>query len=203
MQCSSAASASLQRNLESSALPEARPRRSATKLSCQSASCRCSHFDSSFILIAVARCGRPAQRHHPTAPRRRRLPLPRLHSRSQPMPAPCAPGAMASGSAPYTVRLDAESARELAQRGGTILLLDVPEHTAIGIDQQARAGACAGCVCSCTCCHNCALCRCTRSQHQSSKMWCMHRDPSTRNPPYLVPPLSLHFPADLPGGPQV
>ncbi|PRW45575.1 AAR2-like protein [Chlorella sorokiniana] len=43
---------------------------------------------------------------------------------------------MASGSSPYTVRLDAESARELAQRGGTILLLDVPEQTAIGIDQQ-------------------------------------------------------------------
>jgi A1 cistron-splicing factor AAR2 len=40
------------------------------------------------------------------------------------------------GAAPYTVKLDAESARELAQRGGTILLLDVPENTAVGVDQQ-------------------------------------------------------------------
>ncbi|EFN53109.1 hypothetical protein CHLNCDRAFT_9330, partial [Chlorella variabilis] len=32
--------------------------------------------------------------------------------------------------------LDADSARELAQRGGTILLLDVPENTAVGVDQQ-------------------------------------------------------------------
>jgi hypothetical protein len=44
----------------------------------------------------------------------------------------------APGSAPYTVRLDAESARELAQRGGTILLLDVPENTAIGVDHQVN-----------------------------------------------------------------
>lgn len=40
------------------------------------------------------------------------------------------------GGAPYTVRLDAESARELAQRGGTILLLGVPEGAAVGMDQQ-------------------------------------------------------------------
>ncbi|KAI3424879.1 hypothetical protein D9Q98_008263 [Chlorella vulgaris] len=40
------------------------------------------------------------------------------------------------GAAPYTVKLDADSARELAQRGGTILLLDVPENTAVGVDQQ-------------------------------------------------------------------
>lgn len=37
---------------------------------------------------------------------------------------------------PYTVKLDAESARELAQRGGTIVLLGVPENTAVGVDQQ-------------------------------------------------------------------
>ena len=47
-------------------------------------------------------------------------------------------------SPPYTVRLDADSARELAQRGGTILLLDVPENTAVGVDQQVGARA-AGC----------------------------------------------------------
>ena len=44
-----------------------------------------------------------------------------------------------AGGSPYTVRLDAESARELAQRGGTILLLDVPESTAVGVDQQVGA----------------------------------------------------------------
>ncbi|KAL4437251.1 hypothetical protein ABPG75_004390 [Micractinium tetrahymenae] len=41
-----------------------------------------------------------------------------------------------ASSAPYTVRLDADSAWELAQRGGTILLLDVPEGAAVGVDQQ-------------------------------------------------------------------
>jgi hypothetical protein len=51
----------------------------------------------------------------------------------------CSLGAnWAMTSAPYTVKLDAESARELAQRGGTILLLDVPENTAVGVDQQVR-----------------------------------------------------------------
>ena len=39
---------------------------------------------------------------------------------------------------PYTVRLDAEAARELAARGAAIVLLDVPPGTAVGIDQQAR-----------------------------------------------------------------
>lgn len=39
-------------------------------------------------------------------------------------------------SGPYTVRLDADSARELARRGGAILLLDVPEGAAVGVDQQ-------------------------------------------------------------------
>jgi hypothetical protein len=42
--------------------------------------------------------------------------------------------------APYTVQLDPESARNLAAHGGTMLLLDVPEGTPIGLDQQ---------VCSC------------------------------------------------------
>ncbi|KAL4439432.1 hypothetical protein ABPG77_008761 [Micractinium sp. CCAP 211/92] len=48
----------------------------------------------------------------------------------------CHRNATMSSSGPYTVRLDAESARELAQRGGTVLLLDVPEGSAVGVDQQ-------------------------------------------------------------------
>lgn len=48
-------------------------------------------------------------------------------------------------SAPYTVRLDQEAARELAQRGATLLLLGVPEGAAVGIDQQARVGAAGAC----------------------------------------------------------
>ena len=51
----------------------------------------------------------------------------------------CSLGAnWAMAAAPYTMKLDAESARELAQRGGTILLLDVPENTAVGVDQQVH-----------------------------------------------------------------
>ena len=38
--------------------------------------------------------------------------------------------------APYKVHLDPEKARELAQSGAIILLLDVPNGTIIGIDQQ-------------------------------------------------------------------
>jgi hypothetical protein len=38
--------------------------------------------------------------------------------------------------APYSVQLDPESARRLATNGATILLLDVPEATPIGLDQQ-------------------------------------------------------------------
>lgn len=38
--------------------------------------------------------------------------------------------------AAYTVRMDQESARELAEKGGSLLLLDVPQGTALGVDQQ-------------------------------------------------------------------
>ena len=38
--------------------------------------------------------------------------------------------------APYKVQVDPEKARELAQCGAVILLLDVPNGTVIGIDQQ-------------------------------------------------------------------
>ena len=38
--------------------------------------------------------------------------------------------------APYKVQLNSEKARELAQSGAIILLLDVPNGTVIGIDQQ-------------------------------------------------------------------
>ena len=38
--------------------------------------------------------------------------------------------------APYKVQVDPEKARELAQSGAIILLLDVPNGTVIGIDQQ-------------------------------------------------------------------
>lgn len=44
----------------------------------------------------------------------------------------------ATMSEPYTVRLDANTARELATKGSTIVLLDVPEGTVIGMDQQVR-----------------------------------------------------------------
>lgn len=36
----------------------------------------------------------------------------------------------------YSVQLDPDSARKLATQGATILLLDVPEATPIGLDQQ-------------------------------------------------------------------
>jgi len=39
-------------------------------------------------------------------------------------------------SAPYSVQLDASSARDLASRGAALLLLDVPPGTAVGIDQH-------------------------------------------------------------------
>ena len=45
---------------------------------------------------------------------------------------------MNQSSEPYTVRLDAETAREMAVKGATILLLDIPEGTVVGIDQQVR-----------------------------------------------------------------
>lgn len=39
-------------------------------------------------------------------------------------------------AAPYNVRLDPDEARQFAEHGGTLLLLDVPEGTSFGIDQQ-------------------------------------------------------------------
>ena len=39
-------------------------------------------------------------------------------------------------TAPYQVHMDPERATELAQSGAIILLLDVPNGTVIGIDQQ-------------------------------------------------------------------
>lgn len=39
----------------------------------------------------------------------------------------------------YSVQLDPDSARTLATNGATILLLDVPEATPIGLDQQVWA----------------------------------------------------------------
>jgi hypothetical protein len=41
--------------------------------------------------------------------------------------------------APYSVRLDPDVARRYAETGAALLLLDVPQHTVVGIDQQARA----------------------------------------------------------------
>ena len=40
--------------------------------------------------------------------------------------------------APYSVELDADTARKFAETGATLLLLGVLEHTVVGIDQQAR-----------------------------------------------------------------
>ena len=37
---------------------------------------------------------------------------------------------------PYTVDLDPDQARELAQSGAALLMLDVPPGTVVGIDQQ-------------------------------------------------------------------
>ena len=45
---------------------------------------------------------------------------------------------MPSGSAPYSVPIGPDRARELAQGGATLLLLDVPAGTVVGIDQQVR-----------------------------------------------------------------
>ncbi|KAK9826103.1 hypothetical protein WJX81_003949 [Elliptochloris bilobata] len=38
---------------------------------------------------------------------------------------------------PYSVQLDADTARRYVETGATMLLLDVPEHTVVGIDQQS------------------------------------------------------------------
>lgn len=42
--------------------------------------------------------------------------------------------------APYTVNLDQHAARHYADKGATILLLDVPEQTHIAFDHQVRFG---------------------------------------------------------------
>ena len=44
--------------------------------------------------------------------------------------------------APYSVELDGDTARRFAETGATLLLLGVPEHTVVGIDQQVRTFAC-------------------------------------------------------------
>jgi hypothetical protein len=43
--------------------------------------------------------------------------------------------------AAYTVKMDQEAARELVEKGGSLLLLDVPQGTALGVDQQVRRRA--------------------------------------------------------------
>ena len=45
---------------------------------------------------------------------------------------------MATFEVPYEVRLDPDSARRLATEGCTLLLLDVPPGTLIGIDHQVK-----------------------------------------------------------------
>lgn len=42
---------------------------------------------------------------------------------------------------PYEVNLSPDQARELVQSGGTLLLLDVPPGTAVGLDQQVIVAA--------------------------------------------------------------
>ena len=39
---------------------------------------------------------------------------------------------------PYTVHIDPDKARELAESGAVLLLLDVPHGTVVGIDQQVK-----------------------------------------------------------------
>jgi len=41
-------------------------------------------------------------------------------------------------AAPYEVRMDARQAREFAERGGAVLLLDVPAGTSMSLDHQVR-----------------------------------------------------------------
>lgn len=43
-----------------------------------------------------------------------------------------------ANAAPYSVNLIPDQAKELAEIGGSLLLLDVPEGTVVGIDQQVR-----------------------------------------------------------------
>jgi hypothetical protein len=41
-------------------------------------------------------------------------------------------------SEPYSVQIDGTTARDLAEKGGAFLFLDVPPGTYIGIDHQVR-----------------------------------------------------------------
>ena len=43
---------------------------------------------------------------------------------------------------PYTVNLDQERAKQLVRQGGTLLLLNVPEGTVVGLDQQVCKPEC-------------------------------------------------------------
>lgn len=43
-----------------------------------------------------------------------------------------------ANAAPYSVNISPDQAKELAEIGGSLLLLDVPEGTVVGIDQQVR-----------------------------------------------------------------
>lgn len=38
----------------------------------------------------------------------------------------------------YTVNMDQQKAQELTEKGGALLVLDMPEGASFGVDQQAR-----------------------------------------------------------------
>ena len=44
-------------------------------------------------------------------------------------------------SAPYEVRMDARQAREFTERGGAVLLLDVPAGTSMSVDHQVHGAS--------------------------------------------------------------
>ena len=44
--------------------------------------------------------------------------------------------------APYAVKLDPDAARHYAEKGATILLLDVPEQTHVAFDHQVMPDRC-------------------------------------------------------------
>jgi hypothetical protein len=62
-------------------------------------------------------------------------------------------------AAPYNVRLDPNEARHFAEHGGTLLLLDVPEGTSFGIDQQVSEKVLRTWLQSCMCACYVASCR--------------------------------------------
>lgn len=41
-------------------------------------------------------------------------------------------------TAPYSVNIDGDAARQYTEKGATILLLDVPEQTHVAFDHQVR-----------------------------------------------------------------